>query len=220
VRTRNQSNETALATLRAHPLVRTVSCSVGVDVRGGSAGDRLGRGRTVSGAGPHAAEAGLARLLRRVRDPARERAALHRGGSQRRGASGHPEPAGRGDALARPERHRAAGPAGAGLAGARRVQTALPGGRGGRRCANGLYVVGPGNAGNHLLAHVSRRIQPEHAGQDPRRQCVGRAAADRRGPERRRARRSRSSRLRISSRRASIRSRPCRGRPGSSAASR
>ena len=95
--------------------------SVDVDVRSGSAGDRLGRGRTVRGQRAHAAEAGLARLLRRVRDRARERASLHRGGSQRRGASGHPEPAGRGDALARPERRGAAGPAGAGLAGARRV---------------------------------------------------------------------------------------------------
>ena len=79
-------------------------CSVDVDVRSGSAGDRLGRGRTVRGAGAHAAEAGLARLLRRVRYRPHERASLHRGGSQRRGARGHPEPAGRGDALARPER--------------------------------------------------------------------------------------------------------------------
>jgi ankyrin repeat protein len=40
-----------------------------------------------------------------------------------------------------------------------------------------FYVVGPGNAGNHLLAHVRRGIQAEHAGQDTRRQCVGRDAA-------------------------------------------
>ena len=47
VRTRNQSNETALATLRAHPLVRTVAAA-SESTFGGSAGDRLGCGRTVS----------------------------------------------------------------------------------------------------------------------------------------------------------------------------
>ena len=121
VRTRNQSNETALATLRAHPLVRTVAAA---------STSTFGAGRLVIASDADAPSAVPVRMPQKLVSPGYfdvyeiglvSGRHVHRGGSQRRGAGGHPERAGRGDALARPERRRAAGPAGAGLAGARRV---------------------------------------------------------------------------------------------------
>ena len=121
VRTRNQSNETALATLRAHPLVRTVAAA---------STSTFGVGRLVIASDADAPSAVPVRMPQKLVSPGYfdmyeiglvSGRYVHGGGSQRRGTGGHPEPAGRGDALARPERRRAGGPADAGLAGARRV---------------------------------------------------------------------------------------------------